>query len=48
LDAGLWILTRSSERREPLITKARALAQAMGFDVAVLRDVNHAATCKYA
>jgi lipocalin len=46
--AGLWIFTRSPQRDEALIQKAKDLAVSRGFDVSVLNDVQHGAGCRYA
>merc|ERR1711998_454557 len=39
-DAGLWIFTREQQRNEPLVPKARGIAQSKGFDLSVLNDVD--------
>jgi len=38
--AGLWIFTRKQQRDEALVQKVRGLAQAMGFDLTVLNNVD--------
>ncbi len=38
-NSGLWIMSRSQERDENLITKVRTIASEAGFDVTVLNDV---------
>ena len=40
-DSGLWIFRRSPVRDETLVTNVRQIAQAVGFDITVLDDVNH-------
>jgi lipocalin len=39
-DAGLWIFTRQRARNETLVSKVRQIAQAKGFDLSVLNDVD--------
>ena len=46
-NSGLWIFTRSSIRDEALLQKIRSLAEAKGFDLSVLKDVEHKG-CNYA
>merc|ERR1712194_62179 len=45
--AGLWVLSRSPQRDEALITKLRTLATDAGFDVSTLNDVDHS-NCTHA
>mmetsp|Transcript_20490 Transcript_20490/g.43563 ORF Transcript_20490/g.43563 Transcript_20490/m.43563 type:complete len:361 (-) Transcript_20490:61-1143(-) len=40
-DSGFWLFTRQRERNEATVQKMRAIAQAKGFDLAVLHDVDH-------
>jgi len=42
--AGLWIFTRQQTRNEELVQKARKIAEAKGFDLTVLNDVDQS-TC---
>lgn len=39
-DAGLWIFTREQKRDDALLEKVRGLAEAKGFDLSVLDDVD--------
>jgi len=39
-NGGLWIFTRQSERDEALVQKVRGIAEAKGFDLTVLKDVD--------
>eukprot|EP00040_Diaphanoeca_grandis_P039159 m.258290 g.258290 ORF g.258290 m.258290 type:complete len:213 (+) comp36392_c0_seq1:101-739(+) len=39
-DSGLWIFTRMQRRDQIKVEKVRAIAQAKGFDLSVLIDVN--------
>jgi len=43
--SGLWIFTRTQKRDYAIIAKARALAEAKGFDLSVLNDVDQS-NCK--
>jgi lipocalin len=38
--AGLWVFTRQRQRDERLVQKVRGLAEAQGFDLSVLADVD--------
>jgi len=38
--AGLWIFTRTRQRDEAVVQKVRGIAQAQGFDLSVLNDVD--------
>merc|ERR1712190_403563 len=40
-NAGLWIFTREQKRNDQLLSKVRAIAEAKGFDLSVLNDVDH-------
>eukprot|EP00928_Gymnodinium_smaydae_P002492 TRINITY_DN1088_c0_g2_i3.p1 TRINITY_DN1088_c0_g2~~TRINITY_DN1088_c0_g2_i3.p1 ORF type:complete len:224 (-),score=37.31 TRINITY_DN1088_c0_g2_i3:365-1036(-) len=40
-NAGLWIFTRQQSKDQQLVTKVRGLAQAKGFDLSVLKDVDN-------
>jgi lipocalin len=42
-DAGLWLFTRQQERNEALVEKMRGIAEAKGFDLAVLNDIDNTA-----
>jgi len=44
-NSGLWIFTRAQKRDDAIIAKARALAEAKGFDLSVLNDVDQS-NCK--
>lgn len=39
-DSGFWLFTRQRKRDKALVEKMRSVAQAKGFDVGVLRDVD--------
>lgn len=45
-NAGLWIFTREQHRNPQLIEKVRGIAQAKGFDLSVLNDVDHSKCTK--
>lgn len=45
-NSGLWIFSRDSVRDEALVQKMRDAAQAQGFDIGVLRDVDQT-NCGY-
>jgi len=40
-NAGFWIFTREQHRNPKLIEKVRGIAQAKGFDLSVLNDIDH-------
>jgi len=40
-DSGLWIFTRARARNEALLAKVRSIAKSKGYDVTVLKDVDH-------
>jgi lipocalin len=40
-DAGLWIFTRAQKTDEKLVAKVREIAMNKGFDLSVLRQVDH-------
>lgn len=40
-DSGFWIFTRQRQRDEAMIQKVRGIAQEKGFDLSVLKDVDH-------
>jgi lipocalin len=44
--SGLWIALRTAARDEKLITKGRSILQGMGYDITILKDVEHAG-CTY-
>merc|ERR1712146_164556 len=39
-NSGLWIFTRAQKRDDALVNEVRAIAEAKGFDLSVLNDVN--------
>eukprot|EP00929_Paragymnodinium_shiwhaense_P031082 TRINITY_DN174_c0_g1_i1.p1 TRINITY_DN174_c0_g1~~TRINITY_DN174_c0_g1_i1.p1 ORF type:complete len:217 (-),score=40.07 TRINITY_DN174_c0_g1_i1:203-853(-) len=43
--SGLWIFTRSQSRDDTLMNKVRSIAEAKGFDLSVLNDVDQS-NCK--
>merc|ERR1712113_1164076 len=40
-DSGLWIFTRQQQRDDTIIQKVRGIAKGKGYDLSVLKDVDH-------
>lgn len=40
-NSGMWIFTRKQRRDDAIIQKVRSLAKSLGYDISVLKDVDH-------